>query len=77
MGRNKGTHKTSSGKHEGDVLEASDDAVRREIALRAYYRHCDRGCAPGAELDDWLAAEQDVRAEHLRAGRRFKSSPDA
>jgi hypothetical protein len=37
-------------------------APRQEIELRAYYRYCERGCAPGGELEDWLAAEQEVLA---------------
>ncbi len=40
------------------------EAIRRETELRAYYRHCERGRAPGCELDDWLAAEQEVLALH-------------
>ncbi|MCC7240822.1 MAG: DUF2934 domain-containing protein [Acidobacteria bacterium] len=31
--------------------------------MRAYYRHCERGGAPGSATDDWLAAEQEVLAE--------------
>ena len=43
---------------------ASDDAqARAEIELRAYYRYCDRGCAPGFELEDWLAAERDLQEQ--------------
>lgn len=45
---------------EPDDVDA--EALRRETELRAYYRHCERGCAPGFELDDWLAAEQEVLA---------------
>jgi hypothetical protein len=32
------------------------------IARAAYYRSQRRGFAPGLELDDWLAAEQDINA---------------
>lgn len=39
---------------------ADADALRQEIQLRAYYRYCERGCAPGADMDDWLAAEREV-----------------
>ena len=38
-------------------------ALRQEIQLRAYYRYCERGCKPGADVDDWLAAEQELLAE--------------
>jgi hypothetical protein len=30
------------------------------IGVAAYYRAEQRGFAPGGEMDDWLAAEQDV-----------------
>lgn len=36
----------------------------REIELRAYFRYLDRGRVDGAALDDWLAAEAELRAEH-------------
>ena len=36
--------------------------LRQEIELRAYYRYCERGCAPGFDREDWLAAEQEVLA---------------
>ena len=42
---------------------AEGEAMREEIQLRAYYRYCDRGCAPGDDVSDWLAAEQEVLAE--------------
>ena len=42
---------------------ADGEEIRQEIQLRAYYRYCDRGCAPGADMSDWLAAEQEVLAE--------------
>jgi hypothetical protein len=36
------------------------DARHELIALQAYYRAEARGFTPGAELDDWLAAEAQV-----------------
>lgn len=45
-----------------EAFADSAGALRQEIELRAYYRYCERGCAPGGELDDWLAAEQEVLA---------------
>lgn len=42
----------------------NDGPIRREIELRAYDRYCERGCAPGGDVEDWLAAEHDVLAEH-------------
>ena len=37
-----------------------DEELRQEIARRAHLRYCDRGCVPGADVDDWLAAEREV-----------------
>lgn len=45
-----------------DAVAGDAKALREEIQLRAYYRYCERGYAPGAELDDWLAAEREVSA---------------
>jgi hypothetical protein len=39
----------------------SDNPAKREaIEQRAYELYLARGCEPGMELDDWLAAEQEV-----------------
>jgi len=35
--------------------------VKKLIAEEAYYRAEQRGFAPGHELDDWIAAEAEVR----------------
>lgn len=47
-----------------DAVVGDAKALGEEIQLRAYYRYCERASAPGAELDDWLAAEQEVLATH-------------
>ena len=47
------------------LLPAFDRLVM--VAEAAYYRAERRGFAPGAEMDDWLAAEAEV--ERLLAGR--------
>ena len=39
------------------------DALQAEILRRAFLRFCERGQAPGHELDDWLAAECEVLSE--------------
>ncbi len=40
---------------------AVDEIARQGmIAEAAYYRAAARGFEPGAELDDWLAAESDI-----------------
>jgi hypothetical protein len=50
-----------------DAHQADGDALRQEIQLRAYYRYCERGYAPGADVNDWVAAEQDVLAARAEA----------
>ena len=44
------------------------ETLRQRIEQRAYFRYCERGCVPGWELADWLAAEQEVVAERPSAG---------
>jgi hypothetical protein len=39
-----------------------DEDRARSIAEAAYYRAERRGFAPGAELEDWLAAEREIDA---------------
>jgi len=41
--------------------DASADEFRQRIAEVAYYRAQQRGFSPGYELDDWLAAEAQIR----------------
>jgi hypothetical protein len=73
----------------GQLVPADDEPLRQEIALRAYYRYCDRGRIFGFEIEDWLAAEREVLAARAktpvdqsegapsgrRAGRRSKRQP--
>lgn len=40
-----------------------DEALRHQIAVRAYARYCERGSIPGFEMDDWLLAEREVLAK--------------
>ena len=35
-----------------------------EIRVRAYELYEQRGCTPGQESEDWLAAEREVLARH-------------
>ena len=39
----------------------STEERERMIAVAAYYKAEQRGFAAGSELEDWLAAEQDVK----------------
>ena len=51
-----------------------------EIADRAYQRYLERGSADGYDMEDWLAAEQELTRERLEAqpGRRQRSQkPEA
>ena len=50
------------------MLSTGDEEMLREIALLAYYRYRERGSVPGFELEDWLAAEQEVLARLANAG---------
>ena len=45
-----------------DAAEITDAGIRKEIAKAAYQRAERRGFAPGHEVEDWLAAEAQVKA---------------
>ncbi|MFY9562202.1 MAG: DUF2934 domain-containing protein [Terriglobales bacterium] len=53
-------------------LEASRSVVsvslEDEIRRRAYEIYLQRGGTPGNESEDWLVAEQEVRARQVHAG---------
>ena len=51
------------------------EPLRDEIARRAYTKFCDRGCAHGNDMDDWLAAEREVLAESLKPAGVPKRAP--
>lgn len=54
----------------------SEDEVRRMIAEAAYLRAAQRGFVPGGDVDDWLAAEQEVRAALEGRAARHERAPD-
>jgi hypothetical protein len=54
---------STQGHAPAESVAADAEALRQEIQLRAYFRYCERGCGPGCELDDWLAAERELLAE--------------
>lgn len=67
--------KTETSKTEKALREArkappaeqpSPEDVRRRIERAAYYKAQARGFTPGYELEDWLAAEREVK-QQLRA----------
>jgi len=41
--------------------DVSPQEIQRRIEIEAYYKAEARGFAPGHELDDWIAAEAEVR----------------
>lgn len=45
---------------------ASSIDLEAEIRRRAYELYLMRGCTPGQENDDWLVAEQEIKARHNR-----------
>ena len=53
----------------------TDEVVREEIARRAYCRFCDRGGAHGSDIEDWLAAEREVLAEHEKPAEIPEKAP--
>ena len=40
--------------------------IEEQIRLRAYELYVQRGCASGSEVDDWLQAEEEIRAAQDR-----------
>lgn len=58
--------------------ESTDnEALREEIARRAYSKFCDRGCVHGSDTDDWLAAEREVIAEQEKPAEMPKTKKDS
>jgi hypothetical protein len=45
-----------------DTSTDADQPSREAIAKRAYELYLQRGCLPGYELEDWLAAEAELVA---------------
>jgi ribosomal protein L7/L12 len=42
-------------------MRAYDKHIEHQIAARAYERFLERGAAHGSDVEDWLAAEADIR----------------
>ena len=57
-----------------DTATRSISAVREpteeDIRTRAYHRFLERGAGHGGHFEDWLAAEQELKAGKKRSGRR-------
>lgn len=43
-----------------------------QVARRAYELYLERGCGPGQDVNDWLQAEQELRAIHTRETSRSR-----
>ena len=41
---------------------ATQEPTHAQIEERAYYRYLERGRVDGSDLDDWFAAEADLRS---------------
>ena len=54
---------------------ATNELLREEIELRAYFKYCERGCDAGYDVADWLAAEREILAE--RAAARHAGATEA
>ena len=52
-----------SGSLEGAVLSGAHEPTHDEIQLRAHEIHMKRGSGDGNDLDDWLQAELELRAD--------------
>ncbi|HXT72638.1 MAG TPA: DUF2934 domain-containing protein [Candidatus Angelobacter sp.] len=46
-----------------------DVPTRNQIQLRAYELYLKRGGQDGRDVDDWLAAETELRNQHSSTGR--------
>jgi DUF2934 family protein len=44
-------------------LPRAPELNREELERRAYFHYLDRGCVDGRALEDWLAAESELREE--------------
>ena len=53
--------------------------AHEEIAGRAYQRYLERGSTHGNDIDDWLAAEQELARERVepQSRRQKLSKPEA
>jgi hypothetical protein len=48
-------------------LPRAPELNHEELERRAYFHYLDRGCADGLALEDWLAAESELREATQRA----------
>jgi len=60
--RSETTRKSAPGAEGDGVARLSEDEVNAMISRAAYMKAAQRGFEPGHEVDDWLAAEAEIRA---------------
>lgn len=53
----------SNGGSNGD-LRREPAPNEDDIRVRAYHRYLERGAGDGADFDDWLEAEKDLKVAH-------------
>jgi Protein of unknown function (DUF2934) len=47
-----------------DVPHLESAPNEDDIRVRAYHRYLERGAGDGADFDDWLEAEKDLKVAH-------------
>ena len=47
-------------------FDFTDETHRSRVATAAYYKAERRGFSAGAELDDWLSAEEEIKSAAAR-----------
>ena len=57
---------SAGGSLEGPVSHGAYNPTHDEIQARAYEIHTERGGDNGHDLDDWLQAERELKAEHSK-----------
>ncbi len=63
--------RSESPRAEGDGLaRLSEDELNAMISRAAYLRAAQRGFEPGHEVEDWLAAEAEIRATMSRGSQQ-------
>jgi hypothetical protein len=54
--------RTRDRREQGQNINLEPAVQQQQIADRAYMRFCERGREPGHDVQDWLAAEQEILA---------------
>jgi hypothetical protein len=52
----------------GTPMGPTAQLPREKVAMRAYEKWLKRGCTHGNDVQDWIEAEAEVRAEMQRSG---------